>query len=269
MYIGGGEALLYDREKKTVMVYDPQCDSYDTLPPYAYKWFAMTALKKQLVLIGGLDVKSRKKTNQLGVWNGEWTHPLPPLTVACTLPSVITHKDRWIVVMGGGGDSNILSRVEILDTSESSHWCNAAPLPRPCYHVLPAVIGNTCYLLGGYHEKGYVSKKASSVCMESLIAQATHQSSDTSATASLWQALPNTPVEYATPLVFGGAVLTVGGNYSQDIHRYQPSSSSWIKVGELPTTRVDCCCAVLPGSGELFVCGGFGTDTRVDIASIL
>lgn len=196
VYIGGGEALLYDREKKTVMVYDPQCDSYDTLPPYAYKWFAMTALKKQLVLVGGLDVKSRKKTNELGVWNGEWTHPLPPL------PSVITHKDRWIVVMGGGGDSS------------------------PCYHVLPAVIGNTCYLLGGYHEKGYVSRKASSVCIESLIAQATHQSSDTSATALLWQALPNTPVEYATPLVFGGAVLAVGGNYSQDIHRYQPSSSS-------------------------------------------
>ena len=119
VYIGGGNASP-DRER-TVMVYDPKQDSHDTLPPYTFKWFSMAVVNNQLVLVGGKDVQTGKVTNKLGVWNQQskrWTHPLPQMTTACNSPSVATHNNRWLVVMGGY-DKTHLSRVEILDTDST------------------------------------------------------------------------------------------------------------------------------------------------------
>ena len=269
VYIGGGISSS-DKEAKTVIVYDPQHDSYDTLPPYAYRHFSMAVVNNQLVLVGGEDGGTHKKTNQLGVWNGQWTHPLPPMTTACHSASVIAHNNRWLVVMGGRGDHDggELSCVEILDMSESRQWYRATPLPHPCAQVLPVTIGNICYLLGGF-TTGMASKKVLSVCLHSLITQAVSQPAGASAppTSSPWQALPDTPLDLSTALSFNGALLAVGGLSSRDIYHYQPSSKSWIKAGKLPTERGHCTCTVLP-SGEVFVAGGSDSETRVDIALV-
>ena len=272
VYIGGRNASS-DKERQTVIVYDPQHDSYDTLPPYTYPYFSMAVVNNQLVLVGGVKVVERtgKVTNQLGVWNGQWTHPLPPMPTARSSASVVAHNNRWLVVMGGYGDGGALSCVEILDTSESRQWYRATPLPHRCYYVLPVTIGNMCYLLGGI-TTGSVSKKVLSVCLDSLITQAVSQPAGASAppTSSPWQALSNTPLDWSTALSFNGALLAVGGSLSssKDIYHYQPSSKSWIKAGELPTGRGDCTCTVLP-SGEVFVAGGSSGTTRVDIALVL
>ena len=118
VYIGGGVTDL-GRDGLTVMVYEPEQDSWDSLPPYTYRYFAMAVVDDQLVLVGGHEVEIRQnKTNKLGVWNEQskrWTHPLPPMTTACSSPSVATHNNRWLVVMGGIGIRSNLSRVEILD----------------------------------------------------------------------------------------------------------------------------------------------------------
>ena len=272
VYIGGGNASS-DRERQTVMVYDPKQDSYDTLPPYTCKWFSMAVINNQLVLVGGLDVQTDKVTNKLGVWNEQskrWTHPLPPMTTACYSPSVATHNNRWLVVMGGEDDKTRLSRVEILDT-DSTQWYHAASLPQPLSSSLPAIIGNICYLLGGYTEGGAASKKVFSVCLDDLISQAVSQPASTSAppTPSPWQSLPDTPLIYSTDLAFNGALLAVGGDWtgSTAIFYYQPSSRSWVKAGELPTKQCECNCTVLP-SGDLYVAGGGGAGQRVDIASV-
>ena len=274
VYIGGGYASS-DRERRTVMVYDPKRNSYDTLPPCTYKLFSMAVVNNQLVLVGGWDVHTNKMTNQLGVWNEQskrWTHPLPPMTTACNSPSVATHNNRWLVVMGGYDGKIHLSRVEILDT-DSTQWYHAASLPQPLSQSLPAIIGNMCYLLGGYTEEG-ASKKVFSVCLDDLISQAVSQPASASAppTPSPWQSLPDTPLHNSTALAFNGALLAVGGGLmgSMTIYHYQPSSRSWVKAGELPTKRSECTCTVLP-SGDLYVAGGgggtYGTDQRVDIAS--
>ena len=79
------------------MVFDPKQDSYDTLPPYTYNWFSMAVVNNQLVLVGGMNMQTGKVTNKLGVWNEQskrWTHPLPPMTTACSEPSVATHNNR-------------------------------------------------------------------------------------------------------------------------------------------------------------------------------
>ena len=83
------------------------------------------------------------------------------------------------------------------------------------------------------------------------------------------------PLYQSTALAFNGALLAVGGeDYNRGstaIHRYQPSSRSWIKAGKLPIERYKCACTVLP-SGNLYVAGGnsmFDTASQqVDIASV-
>ena len=278
VYIGGGIASSdRDPEDRIVMVYDPKQDSCDTLPPYTCKRFSMAVVNNQLVLVGGKDVQTGKVTNKLGVWNEQskrWTHPLSPMTTACRLPSVATHNNRWLVVMGGFDGKTDLSRVEILDT-DSTQWYHAASLPQPLSQSLPAIIGNMCYLLGGYTVRGG-SKKVFSVCLDDLISQVSTISQPASASApptpSPWKSLPDAPLTHSTALAFNGALLAVGGgDYPGNtaIYHYQPSSRSWVKVGELPTERYECTCTVLP-SGDLYVAGGFsdGATQRVDIASV-
>ena len=271
VYIGGG--MSSDRGEQTVMVYDPQQDSYDTLPPYTHivKHFSMAVVNNQLVLVGGYNVQTKKETNKLGVWNEQskqWTHPLPLMTTACSSPSIAAHNTRWLVVIGGYSDGGPLSRVEILDTS-LRQWYHGAPLPQPCGDLSLATIGNMCYLLGGFTE-GTASKKVFSTCLDALISQAILQPPDSASappTPSPWQTLPDTPLIHSTALALNGALLAVGGLASNAIHLYQPSSRSWVKAGELPTVRDVCTCTVLP-SGEVFVAGGFGAKQQVDIALV-
>ena len=271
MYIGGGAASS-DRERQTVMVYDPQQDSFDTLPPYTYTWFSMAIVNNQLVLVGGGDVQTGKVTNKLAVWNeesGKWTHPLPPMTTACNSSSVTSHNNRWLVVMAGVGDGTALSRVEILDTTESGQWYHAAPLPQTCHQVSTVTIGNMCYLMGGYNG-GVASKIVFCVNLDDLISQALSQPAGASAppTPSPWMTLTDIPTTYSTAFSLNGSLLSVGGlGDSKVIYHYQPSSKNWIKAGELPARRIQCACTVLP-SGEMFVAGGYNSE-RVDIASVL
>ena len=180
-------------------------------------------------------------------------------------------------MIGGYGDAETaLSRVEILDTTEPVQWYQAESLPHPCYQVSSATIGNMCYLLGGFNKRGEPSKKVLSVRLDDLISQAVSQPANAASappTPSLWQSLPDTPLAYSTALAFNGALLIIGGDYSGSsaIHVYQPSSSYWIKAGELPTERCGSGCIVVP-SGELLVAGGgddYETRQKVEIASVM
>ena len=190
--------------------------------------------------------------NKLGVWSEEpkrWTHPLSPMITACESPSVATHNNRWLVVMGGYDGETQISRVEILNT-DSTQWYHAASLPQPLSQSLPAIIGNMCYHLGGYTEGFATSQKVFSVCLDDLISQAVSKPACASAppTPSPWQSLPDTRLKQSTALAFNGALLAAGGSlsWSTDIYHYQPSSRRWVKAGELPSRRSTCTSTVLP-----------------------
>jgi N-acetylneuraminic acid mutarotase len=284
VYIGGGMTSL-SRDGLKVMVYEPKQDSWDSLPLYTYRYFSMAVVDDQLVLVGGSEEESYRsinKTNMLGSWNEQskrWTQNIPPMMTACDSPSVATHNNRWLVVMGGYGNGDVhLSRVEILDTTEQVQWYQAASLPQPCGQVTSATIGNMCYLLGGFTEEGSF-KKVFSMCLDDLISQATSQPAIVNAPPipmpSPWQSLPDTPMKFSTALAFNGALLALGGDDigysgSSAIYMYQPSSNSWVVAGELPTKRCHSGCIILP-TGELFIAGGgdYGeTHQMIEIASI-
>ena len=271
VYIGGGNTPS-DKERHEVIVYDPQNDTYDKLPPYTCKYFAMTVMGDKLILIGGEQDDNPKFTNQLGVWNSEsleWTHPLPPMSTACKCPSVTTYKNTWLVVIGGFNDTGALSRVEILDIS-SQQWFNSAPMLVPCYQVSLATIGNMCYLMGGLIENKS-TKRVYGAHIDHLISQ----KSDTCTSSKLWKPLPaDTPGTKATALAFKGALLAVGGMGRADMYMYQPSSESWVYAGRLRIARSACACTVLSNE-DVVVVGGIGviglslhTEQKLDIGTL-
>ena len=273
----GSKVYIEGEKARAVMVY---YDIYDNemikLPPLDYQYYGMTAHNSQLVVVGGMHHSTHKKTNELSVWDTErsvWTHPYPPMTIPSSGSSVISY-DRFIIVVGGRGeDCKCLARVQVLDTT-NRRWYQTTPLPEPCVHLTSCVIGNMVYLLGGWIRDVWTQNEhVFSVSLDKLISNALSPS--TGATPSPWSTLEDLPVKLSTALALQGSLLAVGGLGSSAIHAYQPSSKSWVKVGDLPREQWGFGCAILP-NGELLVAGGgyeekgrlAFSSNRVDIATI-
>ena len=48
------------------------------------------------------------------------------------------------------------------------------------------------------------------------------------------------------------------------IHHYQPDAGVWVKVGDLPSPRYNCACA-LTADREVFVAGGRGQHEKKEV----
>ena len=275
VYLGGGKS-----ERSTqVLVYEPRHEIWTLLPHYEFELFSMTVVDEQLVLVGGDDIRTRKKTDVLGVWDEKlsyWTHPFPPMLTACSSPSVVCHQNSWLIVAGGCGEGGSdLFIVEILDIM-NDQWYSAPPLPIPASKMSSTIVDNTMVVLGGASGH-YLFKKAFKVDIEELIAQAiSQQTTSGSATRKKslavpvltpWQKLPDAPFSQSSAVCYNGALLALGGQGGMTVHLYHPESKSWVKAGDLPTERVHCACAVLP-NGELLLAGGTDTEEMVEILTI-
>ena len=271
IYFGGGGAPSV-KDAQTVCVYSPRSDSWSQLPPYEYRWFSLTVINEnKLMAVGGQDVRTRKVTNKLAVWDDKqrhWVFSLPVMNTACSSPAVATYN-QWLLVAGGDGEQGYLSRVEVMNVS-SEQWYQVASLPVAGSYMSSTMIGNMWYLMGGITNNG-PSKSVMSICVEHFISEAISQPAGAnSSTLSRWNYLPNTPSVRSTALAFQGALLAVGGDYwsrSSTIYLYQPSTSKWIKAGDMPTERSTCACTVLP-NGDIMVAGGDWGRVRVDIVHI-
>ena len=253
LYVGGGEADD-DRDVCTVMKLDLQRDEWTKLPQYSAKFFAMTSFANQLVLMGGYDPVTQKRTNQIAAFtSGRWTNPYPPMNTARYCSTAVS-CNNYIIVAGGYGDPGRTSSVEVLDVP-LLRWYIAESLPNPRTELKSTLTGNTLYLMGG-RDHTRPTKVVYKVDLNELITKAVSKQ----ATPTLWQVISDTPLKYSTPLNVGGSLLAVGGwddryNPSSSIHLYQPDTRRWVKVGDLPTARYNCTCSVLP-SGEVIVAGG-------------
>ena len=286
VYCGGGYADSPD-DKEKVSVYSFYKYKWRVLVQYDYHYFSMLLHNSRLVLVGGCGKPGHTKTNILSVW--DFTHNqlqcdiYPPMKTACSSPSVVSHN-QWIVAAGGYENETYTARVEILNTV-ALQWYQAvsSPLPGPRNGITTAVIGATCYLLGGYGlHKGMATKEVSYINLDLLIGQvlSEHNSDQTTASLSLWKTLSaNIPLKWSTALNYEGSLLAIGGyndtnedRASTAIHQY--IHGEWIRLADLPTPRYQCGCAVL-SDGRIFIAGGTGLkddDKRlatVDIGLVL
>ena len=266
VYVGAGISSSFGKNA-VVMVYNIPDSEWSMLPEYACYWFGMTSVDNKLVLVGGVIQRSQNRTNQLGTWNEEsknWMQTLPSMPTARSGPTVATYKNRWIMVAGGFDLYNTYhSTVEILDIL-TGYWHHASPLPERQYKMSSTIIGNMWYLLGGYIPTQ--STLCTCVCIDDLIYDAVIETPS----VSPWQTLPNTPNSKSTALGLNGALLAVGGKYCSSIYHYKPRHNKWVKVGELPSTRRECACTLLP-NGAIFIVGGRDVSSgmqQVDIGSL-
>ena len=256
VYVGAGNTFNGLNVTSTVMVYNITNDEWSLLPVYDYYWFGMTSLDNKLVLVGGVTKGTEDRTNMLGVWDDKWVDTmLPSMPTARSGPTVVTYKNRWLVVAGGYTcfyDMPVLSTVEILDT-HTGNWHSASTLPGPQYKMSSTLIGNMWYLMGGYPSSGQQTL-CICVCIDDLIYQAVFQPVSESP-EPLWQYLPDTLAAKCTALSLSGALLAVGGVNCPFINLYKPSTNSWVRIGELSSARHACACTVLP-NGKLLILGG-------------
>ena len=212
VYVGGGGADS-DRNDCTVMVYDITRDQYSTLPQYNAKWFAMTSLNSQLVLAGGYDihVATRKATNQIAVLESdEWIHPYPPMNIARHSSTAVSFNNHIIVAGGGGDQGRRISSVEVLDVT-SNKWSTADPLPGVRSRMKSVVVGNMCYIMGGWDHTGRM-KVVHRVNVRELTEKAFYMTTSqvTPNPTSLWQTLQETPpLYYSSPHVAKASLLDV------------------------------------------------------------
>ena len=214
VYIGGGSTNDQDA---VVTYYDIERNQWSALPLYSERFFAMTMIREELVLIGGRNLHMPTKTStKIVIWSESiqgFAVKRPPMGVlltACDAATAVAYDNRWLIVVGGRDDAyQSLSKVDIIDVTNHQSY-HGAQLPQPAHKMTTAVIGNTLVLLGGTASHRYSNtNKVFGVKLDDLITQAV---SFESVSISPWQTLPDTPVVSSTVLAFNGALLAVGGN---------------------------------------------------------
>ena len=257
VYFGGGHAGIGSDNNHIVMTYDISTCKWARLPTYKASYFAMTTINYQLVLVGGDDHGDRTKL--LGVWdadNKQWTHPYPEMHIARSHCSAVVYKE-WLVVTGGVSTSGaVLSSVEVMKTN-SKLWFSGPPTPIQWSYMKTAVVGDTCYFMGGAIG-GISTDKVYTLSLSALTVQLTSREKEKN--KSPWKEISGIQLMNSTPLTISGSLLAVGGEdvgfkSTTAIRLYQPDTGEWVKVGNLPTPRRDCICAMIADK-EMLVAGG-------------
>lgn len=261
VYVGGSAWKI--KNDYTVMEYDTHSGKWEKLPAYTTYQFAMTSIKNQLVLVGG-KVDFQSYSNSLGVWNPdskEWTHPYPDMPTARNAPSAVTYKE-WLIVVGGkSGVHTLLSSVDVMNIDSMQWQSVAAPAPTAVAYMWTAVVGDLCYFMGG-KDDDQDTNYGYGLSMPALISALDSKTSEEKCRSRIWDKIPGPGLYSSCPCSIRGSLLALGGwdmesgKAVTSIHRYQPLTRDWVKVGNLPSPRSSCT-SVKINDGELLVAGGW------------
>ena len=255
VYVGGGSTGHGSDSNYEIMAYNISSGQWTKLPPYRAHAFAMTVISNQLVLVGGVE-RGGDRSKVLGVWRADskkWTHPYPNMLTSRAWCSAVAYKE-WLVVAGGlGGSGDRLLSVEVMNI-DNKQWYTAPPTPVAWSSMKTAIVGDTCYFMGGLIGSGYTNK-VYSASLPALVSQL-----NSSEYTQIWKEILQLLTTRAAPLSISGSLLAVGGNdkgtYTNAILLYQPATREWVKVGGSLSPRSTCTCTMLTDR-EFFVAGGY------------
>ncbi len=233
----------------TVLVYTPDQDSWDVLPPPPVYNFTIATLRGRLLVVGGLDKSTPKITNTiltLDESSRQWVLSLSPMPKAIYRPAVVVYDDHLIVI--GGLNSNGIWKAWKADVNilnPSNKWIAAEPLPRTDVYST-CLIGDTLYLVG------QCTKQVFRAHVPSLISRAS---------SGVWESVASVPSSWSSPIAIDNTLLTVGGCNgplggidTSSIYLYDPTKDQWTQCGDLPEKMNFCHCIEL--SGKLYVLSG-------------
>jgi hypothetical protein len=240
------------------------------------KTSGIVSLNGKLTLVGGVMRESERYSRVIRVWDDDskqWTEPYPPMTMVRSNLGCSSYQHYLIIAGGDTAERQYQSTtsVEILDT-KTKQWFKAPPMKCDGKGIQLVVIGQTLYMLLLYRGIATSSKSLLSVSLPTLIS---HTLQGKNRDTSIWEKMPDVPHYNTTIFSIGNMLLTAGGNHSGtvgvllsvmhvkdtkvsgDIHLFNPHTNQWLKIGELPESRMTCACTVLP-CGKMLVAGGEG-----------
>ena len=247
-------------------VYEGEQTWTQPLPPMPTSRCAASAVVYQeyIIVAGGLHDLTNRHLDTVEVFNGlQWstTDPLP--YGSCFMKATV--HDGYYYLMGGNKQSSVFyaSLQELIRKSTYLHHCRRTlqaavfqvrRIPRRFVKLACETLEAVC---------------STPIQMYSPLAKSWVPGSWDTAwtlprTTSVWKMLTDTPHNYSSSAVFGGALVAVGGEpFQSTIHMYIPLTQSWVPVGKMPLGLEDTLTITLP-TGELLMIGGTESDDSVD-----
>ena len=199
--------------------------------------------------------------------NMKWSNTLPSLNIGRECATSTSFEDM-IVVAGGVGRNDVLSSVEVLDSSQpSSTWWEICDLPVESWLMQCTVTDNELFIGCGDGTDNIVYTAKLSAVKESLIPSDPKSSVSPE---SFWHSLSETPLERSGLVAVNNCLVTVGGSNDGKRHSsvdlYDCYEKTWTKVSDIRKSREFPAVVVctFENKQELFVLCGRGADTSVE-----
>ena len=240
-----------------VFQYSRRGDTWSILPCCPVRQFGMAHFMGRIITVGGMNLQNTPSNKVFAMMEGsqQWEEFVAPMPTPRYYPSVATISVAIIASGGTTSDTAIFSAVEVY-SSDTSQWHTADPLPIPCAAMSSVIINDTCYLLGGANQSNSVINNCWSAPIQSLV----HKAVSRSASGSVWNHLPPTPLFTSTAACLSGSLVTVGGkkNNTESSAVYGFLNNSWVRLsnGDLLSPRSACATAQLSPL-EVIVIGGW------------
>ena len=200
-----------------------------------------------------------------------WFQTLPPLAQGRTL-AISTTFGSYLVVGGGMGDSGqLLSSVEVIDTSlPSPVWWKLCNLPVKSYLLHSTTTDDFLFIgLGIYSARTLYAAKLSDIKTAILVKDPSAHDSNT-----FWKPLPKeNPYEYSGLVTINNCIITVcgrdkaaDGQCQSSLHLYDFDQQSWLQVSHLVHARSSpaVCCVKTEHKTELIVFCGWGATKSIE-----
>lgn len=286
VYFGSGTSTLGEISDcpHKILKYSVQQDRWCPLTDCPVVGFGMGCYRGELVLVGGAYASQNEGAGSPFALTGDvhllddthqqWKKSLPPLLKARMLPTVVSHTHGLVAVGGIVLDAThdlCLSSVEVYN-GESNQWYLADPLPLACIGMTSAVVGDTCYLLGGFTDTDFdqPTSQTFSTSLSGMVQDAMGKDGLVNGSldehgSQVWTQLLDAPRYAATAANFGNSLLTLGGtderleHKSGALHVFSPLTNSWIRIEDIPVSCFASAVTKLPG-GDLLIIGGMGHD---------
>ena len=268
VYLAGGIAPDV-RSAMIVQVYNIDTGKWSILPPAPQYWSEAIAINNNLVLIGGRESSTDKRTNMVSTWlvaEEKWTQTIPPMSTRRSRTGVLLLKIFLFVFSGRGEDEDTLfDSFEVLNVEENQWSSGHGLLPQPLFTPKLGVFGDIVILTSARESTTTATTKSWKIPVRVLEDSVTNSSSQ----PIQWTPIANTPYYESFLLTNSKQPVLVGGHRggqpTKAIHLYTPDH--WEVVGQLSEPRMES--AVVTISDNSFLVLGGHSDPYNALQSLL
>jgi len=279
-----GASIIADEDKVYVMAgstpeddalycvyqYDIKTDQWDQLPRPGHYWGVLHLVCGRLVIIGGavLDNDNPTPTNKVQTYDKDsnrWVSYYPDLKKARCKPGIVSHSN-YVIALGGEGtesDDAVRDDIEILNTSELSHWVlTGAQLPEAMWAPSLTISDKDLYIVGfsgiewRYSTAYHISVDAILSTNKEVIEHTELPS------APFWH---TSIVPHSQPPIIIGGCDNCGDNITSDIYVLDAANRKWTQVTSLSTVRSSVGVTVI-NDDVILVIGGSTNSSCIDMA---